>query len=102
MQATTIAVRCSTVQPSIKIVTKLFVSCGALYIMAKFCKHIISRYNTQLPPGPRSLPVIGYLKILGPNIWIRLVHLASIYGPILSFRLGTRYEHITYLFIYWF
>ncbi|KNA23700.1 hypothetical protein SOVF_022430 [Spinacia oleracea] len=43
-----------------------------------------------LPPGPRGLPLVGYLPFLGSNLHQSFKELASIYGPIFKFRLGIK------------
>ncbi|CAK9147757.1 unnamed protein product [Ilex paraguariensis] len=64
-------------------------------VVAALCSFIwiaspsITRKNgRRLPPGPRGLPVIGNLHMLG-NLPHRSLHeMAKKYGPIMSLRLG--------------
>ncbi|XP_038875602.1 labd-13Z-ene-9,15,16-triol synthase, chloroplastic-like [Benincasa hispida] len=44
----------------------------------------------SLPPGPRGLPLVGYLPFLSANPHHKLTHLADIYGPVFKLRLGTK------------
>ncbi|KAF9617135.1 hypothetical protein IFM89_034286 [Coptis chinensis] len=44
-----------------------------------------------LPPGPRGLPLVGYLPFLEPDLNPHFSRLAKIYGPVFSLKLGTRH-----------
>ncbi|PON53792.1 Cytochrome P450, E-class, group I [Parasponia andersonii] len=46
--------------------------------------------GTRLPPGPRGLPLIGYLPFLGTDLHREFANLASVYGPIFKFWLGNK------------
>ncbi|KAL0446079.1 UNVERIFIED_CONTAM: Flavonoid 3'-monooxygenase [Sesamum latifolium] len=43
-----------------------------------------------LPPGPRGLPVLGYLPFLGNNLLHKFGELADQYGPIYKLYLGNK------------
>ncbi|KAL0289235.1 UNVERIFIED_CONTAM: cytochrome [Sesamum calycinum] len=43
-----------------------------------------------LPPGPRGLPILGYLPFLHENLHIQFTELAHQYGPIYKFKLGNK------------
>ncbi|XVF09637.1 hypothetical protein REPUB_Repub07fG0111200 [Reevesia pubescens] len=47
-----------------------------------------NKNGRKLPPGPRALPIIGNLHMLGKFPHQNLHHLAKRYGPIMSIRLG--------------
>ncbi|KAL0395593.1 UNVERIFIED_CONTAM: cytochrome [Sesamum calycinum] len=42
----------------------------------------------RLPPGPRGLPFLGHLHLLGKNPHQDLYHLAQKHGPIMGLRFG--------------
>ncbi|XP_020260546.1 geraniol 8-hydroxylase-like isoform X1 [Asparagus officinalis] len=44
--------------------------------------------KTNLPPGPKPLPIVGNLFILGDKPHRSLAQLAKSYGPIISLKLG--------------
>ncbi|KAL1830988.1 hypothetical protein ACET3Z_000639 [Daucus carota] len=46
------------------------------------------RTQRNLPPGPKGLPIIGHLHLLGKNPHQDLQKLSEKHGPIMSMRLG--------------
>ncbi|XP_068635174.1 geraniol 8-hydroxylase-like [Aristolochia californica] len=46
--------------------------------------------SLPLPPGPRGLPLVGYLPFLRPDLHRFYAELARTYGPIFSLRLGSK------------
>lgn len=52
-------------------------------------KKMMSR-NYHLPPGPRGLPLVGYLPFLGKNLHQSFNELAQIYGPIYKLKIGSK------------
>ncbi|CAL2259531.1 unnamed protein product [Prunus armeniaca] len=46
--------------------------------------------TTPLPPGPRGLPLLGYLPSLGTDLHYDFTNLAKIYGPIYKLKLGSK------------
>ncbi|KAF8379301.1 hypothetical protein HHK36_028734 [Tetracentron sinense] len=43
-----------------------------------------------LPPGPRGLPVVGYLPFLEADLHRYFAKLAQVYGPIMKLQLGNK------------
>ncbi|TYG52875.1 hypothetical protein ES288_D09G063200v1 [Gossypium darwinii] len=63
--------------------------CSFIYIFRPTKSRSNHNKNGQkLPPGPRALPIIGNLHMLGKLPHQNLHHLAKRYGPIMSLRLG--------------
>ncbi|KAE8647886.1 flavonoid 3'-monooxygenase CYP75B137 [Cucumis sativus] len=54
-----------------------------LWLQSKF-------QHPPLPPGPRGLPLLGYLPFLSTNLHHTFNNLAKMYGPIFKLRLGTK------------
>ncbi|GAY41418.1 hypothetical protein CUMW_059290 [Citrus unshiu] len=47
--------------------------------------------NAKLPPGPRGLPVVGYLPFLGTtDLHKKFTELSGVYGPIFKLWLGNK------------
>ncbi|KAK4486394.1 hypothetical protein RD792_009068 [Penstemon davidsonii] len=44
--------------------------------------------SPPLPPGPRGLPIVGYLPYIGKNLLVQFTELAHQYGPIYKLHLG--------------
>ncbi|KAL7160308.1 hypothetical protein ABFS83_01G085300 [Erythranthe nasuta] len=51
---------------------------------------IFKNSTKKLPPGPRGVPILGYLPFLSHNLHIQLTDLARKYGPIYKLWLGTK------------
>ncbi|GJN28983.1 hypothetical protein PR202_gb17165 [Eleusine coracana subsp. coracana] len=49
---------------------------------------ILLHARRNLPPGPRPLPVIGSLHLLGNQPHRSLARLSKVHGPLMSLRLG--------------
>ncbi|ESR59260.1 hypothetical protein CICLE_v10017705mg [Citrus x clementina] len=50
-----------------------------------------SKANAKLPPGPRGLPVVGYLPFLGTtDLHKTFTELSGVYGPIFKIWLGNK------------
>ncbi|XP_068669751.1 geraniol 8-hydroxylase-like [Aristolochia californica] len=46
--------------------------------------------SLRVPPGPRGVPLLGYLPFLDPELHSGFAELAKTYGPILSLKLGNK------------
>ncbi|KAL7597367.1 hypothetical protein Lser_V15G29245 [Lactuca serriola] len=49
-----------------------------------------SNGGPPLPPGPRSLPIVGHLPFLGRDLHKQFLNMAHSYGPIFKFYLGSK------------
>jgi len=67
------------------VVVALLVTYGSMLLWRwQFSKYL------NLPPGPRALPIVGSLHLLGTHPHRSLAELASQYGPLMSVWLGQR------------
>ncbi|KAJ0497873.1 putative cytochrome P450 [Helianthus annuus] len=56
----------------------------------KFTLSTTSNGAPSLPPGPYSLPIVGYLPFLGPDLHKQFTNMARTYGPIFKFYIGSK------------
>lgn len=56
-----------------------------VYLLRPWMKN---KTQKKLPPGPKGLPIIGHLHLLGKNPHQDLKKLAEEHGPITSMRFG--------------
>ncbi|OIT35534.1 PREDICTED: cytochrome P450 93A3-like [Nicotiana attenuata] len=56
----------------------------------KWTKNSSHKEGPKLPPGPRGLPIVGFLPFLRPNLHHQLTELSEKYGPIYKFWLGSK------------
>ncbi|RDX86944.1 hypothetical protein CR513_31645, partial [Mucuna pruriens] len=56
--------------------------------LAYLCLWRNKKKGRKLPPGPKGLPILGSLHMLGPNVHRDLHQLAQTYGPVMHLRLG--------------
>ncbi|KAK6262958.1 hypothetical protein QUC31_008774 [Theobroma cacao] len=66
-------------------ITTLVISLWQHWTLRKSRKPI-----APLPPGPRGLPLVGYLLFLGTNLHMVFSELAGIYCPIFKLWLGNK------------
>ncbi|KAL2892365.1 Geraniol 8-hydroxylase [Bienertia sinuspersici] len=72
------------------IVTLFFLSIFIIILLSK----LLSK-SKQLPPGPKSLPIIGSILELGDKPDRAIAELSKRYGPIMSIKLGSRMIIVT-------
>jgi ecdysteroid 25-hydroxylase CYP306A1 len=52
----------------------------------------LERRGPPIPPGPRGVPVLGFLPWIDPKVpYLTLTRLAQVYGPIYSLKLGSMF-----------
>ncbi|XP_076913434.1 cytochrome P450 76C1-like [Bidens hawaiensis] len=71
----------------LNIVVTLFIIASILY---KFVFSTPSNDASSLPPGPYSLPIVGYLPFLGHKLHKQFTNMARTYGPIFKFYVGSK------------
>nr|XP_043608808.1 cytochrome P450 76C1-like [Erigeron canadensis] len=52
----------------------------------------LSGTSPALPPGPRTLPIVGYLPFLRPDLHMQLTSMGNTYGPIFKFYIGSKLQ----------
>nr|GMC94685.1 cytochrome P450 CYP736A12-like [Ipomoea batatas] len=57
-------------------------------IIFSFFNSVVKKKSRKLPPGPRGVPLLGHLHLMGKNPHQDLHKLAKIYGPIMHLRFG--------------
>lgn len=60
----------------------------AFVVLAVCLADLLAHPRRGLPPGPRPLPLVGNLHLLGDQPHRSLAALAKTYGPLVSLRLG--------------
>ena len=60
---------------------------GITFIVSLYLINWYKRPN-KFPPGPRGIPIFGYLPFIGNKTHETVVKLSKKYGPILSIRFG--------------
>lgn len=70
-----------------------------LMLVPFFLLHIYRKYytsETNLPPGPRRLPIIGNIHQIGKKPHVSTANFAQEYGPLISLRLGSQIVVVAY------
>jgi len=49
-----------------------------------------NRVQPSSPPGPKGLPLVGYLPFLSPNLYRTFSELRNVYGSIFKIQIGTK------------
>ncbi|KAL8217241.1 hypothetical protein R6Q57_024078 [Mikania cordata] len=63
---------------------------SALILAIVWYKSTLSKGAPPLPPGPRSLPVVGYLPFLSRDLHKQFTNMVHTYGPIFKLKLGSK------------
>ncbi|XP_060169551.1 cytochrome P450 71AU50-like [Lycium barbarum] len=61
---------------------------AVLYFLQELQNKFMKKKMKKLPPGPKGLPIIGNLHMIGKNVHQDLHQIAKKYGPIMSMRFG--------------
>ncbi|KAK6158033.1 hypothetical protein DH2020_005347 [Rehmannia glutinosa] len=69
-------------------ISALILTLSILWSLTKLIKS--SRNTPLLPPGPRGLPIVGYLPFLRRDLHHHLTELSHQHGPIFKLRLGNK------------
>ncbi|GAV71711.1 p450 domain-containing protein [Cephalotus follicularis] len=67
----------------------VLVTIPSIYIFLKASKRLRNRKD-NLPPGPRGLPLVGYLPFLGSSVHQLFMELVQVYGPIYKLSIGRK------------
>ncbi|GJU33523.1 cytochrome P450 [Tanacetum coccineum] len=70
--------------------TMAIVTVSAVIIAILWYTLSLSSSSQSLPPGPHSLPIVGYLPFLKPELHKQFTNLAHTYGPIFKIYLGSK------------
>ncbi|KAJ0539966.1 putative cytochrome P450 [Helianthus annuus] len=87
---------CNNLQSLTKMaqLTVLLVTISVLILLILWYKFKLSKSSNSapsLPPGPSSLPIVGYLPFLRhTDLHTQFTNMAHTYGPIFMFKLGSK------------
>jgi cytochrome P450 len=73
-----------------RVIVTTLVSIFAVLIWFLWASKKSRKVIPPLPPGPRGLPVVGYLPFLGTELHRKFEELAGVYGPIYKVWLGQK------------
>ncbi|CAM8901121.1 unnamed protein product [Rhodiola kirilowii] len=65
-------------------------SIASIFILSWIVKAPRRKRTFPLPPGPRGLPLLGYLPFLGTDPHVTFANLSKVYGPIFKVQLGNK------------
>ncbi|MCD9645353.1 hypothetical protein HAX54_034209 [Datura stramonium] len=66
---------------------QVFIAIAVLCTLQELYNKFMKK-KKKLPPGPKGLPIIGNLHMIGQNVHQDLHQIAKKYGPIMSMRFG--------------
>ncbi|KAI3754290.1 hypothetical protein L1987_54071 [Smallanthus sonchifolius] len=68
----------------------LVITISLVIMLVSWYKLTLSTTSPPLPPGPLSLPIVGYLPFLDRDLPNKFISMARTYGPIFKFYLGSK------------
>ncbi|KAI7755058.1 hypothetical protein M8C21_023540 [Ambrosia artemisiifolia] len=68
----------------------ILVTIAAVMLAISWYKFTQSSTKPPLPPGPRSIPIVGYLPFLGHDLHKQFTNMAHTYGPVFKLHLGSK------------
>ncbi|XP_058085378.1 flavonoid 3'-monooxygenase CYP75B137-like [Magnolia sinica] len=81
---------CKSIDPKHEFAGALITISALVLVIACYAWAKINSRRPALLPGPRGLPLVGYLPFLKPDIHRSFTELAQTYGPIMNVQLGRK------------
>uniref|UniRef100_A0A7N0V371 Cytochrome P450 n=1 Tax=Kalanchoe fedtschenkoi TaxID=63787 RepID=A0A7N0V371_KALFE len=76
----------------VQVSVALLASLASILLISWLGNKVVARKSRRLalPPGPRGLPLVGYLPFLGTDLHLTFAKLGSVHGPIFKVWLGNK------------